>query len=52
MKKNILKKIFVKIIKSLGFEVIDQNEFRSPTLKKDLNRIKIDIRFSQVLLYG
>ena len=38
MKKNILKKIFVKIIKSLGYEIIDQNEFRSPTLNKDLNQ--------------
>ena len=38
MKKNILKKIFVKIIKSLGFEIIDQNEFKSPTLNKDLNQ--------------
>ena len=38
MKKNILKKIFVKIIKSLGFEIIDQNEFRSPTLNKDLDQ--------------
>ena len=38
MEKNILKKIFVKIIKSLGFEIIDQNEFKSPTLNKDLDQ--------------
>ena len=37
MKKNILKKIFIKISKLLGFELIDQNEFNSPTLNKELN---------------
>ena len=37
MKKNILKKIFIKISKLLGLELIDQNEFKSPTLNKDLN---------------
>ena len=49
MKKNILKKIFVKIIKSLGFEIIDQNEFRSPTLNKDLNQQLSNINKSIVL---
>tara|TARA_B100001113_G_C21098892_1_gene617854 strand:+ start:53 stop:1051 length:999 start_codon:yes stop_codon:yes gene_type:complete len=37
MKKNILKKIFIKIAKILDFEVIDQNTFTSPTLGKKLN---------------
>tara|TARA_Y100001958_G_C21158909_1_gene493277 strand:+ start:10 stop:1008 length:999 start_codon:yes stop_codon:yes gene_type:complete len=37
MKKNILKKIFIKIAKILNFEVIDQNTFTSPTLNKKLN---------------
>ncbi len=37
MKKNILKKIFIKIAKILNFEVIDQNTFTSPTLDKKLN---------------
>ncbi len=52
MKKNILKKIFVKIIKSLGFEIIDQNEFRSPTLKKDLNQQLSSINKSIILPLG
>ena len=38
MKKNILKKIFIKLSKILGFELIDQNEFTSPTLQKELNQ--------------
>ena len=37
MKTNILKKIFVKLIKLFGFEIIDQNQFKSPTLNKELN---------------
>ena len=52
MKKNILKKIFVKIIKSLGFEIIDQNEFRSPTLNKALNQQLSSINKSIILPLG
>ena len=37
MKKNFLKKIFVKLSRILGYELIDQNEFYSPTLQKKLN---------------
>ena len=37
MKKNIIKKIFVKLLKVLGYEIIDQNNFSSPTLNKELN---------------
>ena len=37
MKKNILKKIFIKLSKFLGYEIIDQNTFASPTLEKKLN---------------
>ena len=32
-----MKKIFIKLAKLLGFEIIDQNEFFSPTLEKKLN---------------
>ena len=32
-----MKKIFIKIAKLLGFEIIDQNRFISPTLNKELN---------------
>ena len=52
MKTNILKKLFVKIIKSLGFEIIDQNQFRSPTLNKDLNQQLSNINKSIVLPLG
>ena len=38
MKKNIIKKIFIKISKILGFELIDQNQFISPTLNKELDQ--------------
>jgi hypothetical protein len=37
MIKNSLKKIFIKISRLLGFEIIDQNSFVSPTLNKELN---------------
>ena len=32
-----MKKIFIKIIKLLGYEILDQNKFTSPTLNKELN---------------
>jgi len=32
-----MKKLFIKICKILGFEIIDQNRFISPTLNKELN---------------
>ena len=37
MKKNIIKKLFIKFSKFLGYEIIDQNDFSSPTLQKELN---------------
>jgi len=37
MKKNIIKKIFIKLSKILNFELIDQSNFNSPTLEKELN---------------
>ena len=32
-----MKKLFIKLAKTLGFEIIDQNNFISPTLNKELN---------------
>ncbi|MFL2901521.1 MAG: glycosyltransferase family 2 protein [Candidatus Pelagibacter sp.] len=32
-----MKKLFIKLAKILGFEIIDQNSFSSPTLDKELN---------------
>ena len=37
MQSNFFKKLFIKISKMLGYEIIDQNEFFSPTLEKKLN---------------
>ena len=37
MKKNIIKKLFIKLSRLLGYEIIDQNNFSSPTLQKKLN---------------
>ena len=37
MKKNIIKKLFIKLSKALGYEIIDQSNFYSPTLQKELN---------------
>ena len=36
-KTNFLKKIFIKFCRILGFEIIDQASFQSPTLDKNLN---------------
>ena len=32
-----MKKLFIKLCKFFGFEIIDQNKFSSPTLNKELN---------------
>ena len=37
MEKSIIKKLFIKLSKVLGYEIIDQNNFSSPTLQKKLN---------------
>ena len=52
MQTNILKKIFVKLIKVLGFEIIDQNQFKSPTLNKELNEQLSNINESIILPLG
>ena len=36
-KTNLFKKIFIKICRIIGFEIIDQSDFNSPTLGKELN---------------
>jgi len=38
MKKSIIKKLFIKLCKIMGYEIIDQNNFFSPTLGKMLNQ--------------
>ncbi len=35
--KSLIKKIFIKICRILGYEIIDQNNFFVPTLDKNLN---------------
>ena len=37
MKKSIIKRLFIKLSKTLGYEIIDQSDFSSPTLQKELN---------------
>jgi len=36
-KSNFLKKLFIKICRLLGFEIIDQSNFSSPTLSRSLD---------------
>ena len=38
MRKGIIKKLFIKLSKIMGYEIIDQNDFTSPTLDKELNQ--------------
>ena len=53
MKKNIIKKIFIKFARFLNFEIIDQNDFTSPTLEKKLNEdLSIKNKKSIVLPLG
>ena len=43
-KTNFFKKIFIKICRKLGYEIIDQNNFLVPTQNKNLNE-NLSIRF-------
>ena len=36
-KTNFLKKVFIKLCRLIGFEIIDQSSFSSPTLQKNLD---------------
>ena len=37
--KNPLKKLFIKLCRLLGYEIIDQNNFYIPTSNKNLDQI-------------
>ena len=50
MKKSIVKKIFIRLSKILGYEIIDQNEFYSPTLEKNLNEDLSTINQKSIVL--
>ena len=50
MKKSIIKKIFIRLSKILGYEIIDQNEFHSPTLEKNLNEDLSTINQKSIVL--
>jgi len=50
MKKSIIKKLFIKLSKIMGYEVIDQNSFMSPTLEKELNKDLSKINEKSIVL--
>ena len=52
MKKSIVKKLFIKLSKLLGYEIIDQNEFYSPTLEKKIDENLSNIDKSIILPLG
>ena len=45
-----MKKIFIKLAKALGYEIIDQNNFISPTLNKELNENLSSINNQSIVL--
>ena len=45
-----MKKLFIKLAKTLGFEIIDQNNFISPTLNKELNEDLSNFNSSSIVL--
>ena len=50
MIKSILKKFFIKICRLLDFEIIDQNQFTSPTLDNSLNKNLSKINKKSIVL--
>ena len=51
-KTGFFKKIFIKLSRKLGYEIIDQNEFYSPTLEKKIDENLSNIDKSIVLPLG
>ena len=45
-----MKKLFIKLVKALGYEIIDQNNFVSPTLNKVLNEDLSNFNSSSIVL--
>ena len=45
-----MKKLFIKLAKALGYEIIDQNNFVSPTLDKELNEDLSNFNDSSIVL--
>jgi hypothetical protein len=45
-----MKKLFIKLIKLFGYEIIDQNNFISPTLNKDLDEDLSSINKKSIIL--
>jgi len=45
-----MKKLFIKLCKLLGYEIIDQNNFHSPTLNKELNEDLSTINKKSIVL--
>ena len=45
-----MKKLFIKLAKALGYEIIDQNNFVSPTLEKKLNEDLSNFNASSIIL--
>jgi len=45
-----MKKLFIKLCKLLGYEIIDQNNFFSPTLNKELNENLSSINEKSIVL--
>ena len=50
MKKSIIKKLFIKLSKIIGYEIIDQNDFSSPTLNRKLNQDLSTINKKSIVL--
>ena len=50
MKKSIIKRLFIKLSKVLGYELIDQSDFSSPTLQKELNENLSTINEKSIVL--
>ena len=50
MKKNIIKKLFIKLSRVLGYEIIDQSDFSSPTLQRKLNEDLSTINEKSIVL--
>jgi len=48
--KNLFKKLFIKLCRLLGYEIIDQSNFSVPTLNKAINENLSDFNYKSITL--
>ena len=50
-KNNFIKRLFIKLIRKMGFEIIDQNNLYLPTINKKINENLNTLNIKNITLF-